>query len=114
MPDAPDHLTGRATVNELAAVLTEWSAFSASGERVIYYKLINSWYLNRHNSGMPEAVGLETRGGRRLCRVWNVAEVLEWYLGWVPSQGGAPIGNQNNLRHGEYRNYRNRERKRKP
>ncbi len=85
----------RATARELAPVLTSFSAMSKTGQREISVRLIDSWYVHRDRTGFPEAAGKEPRGRHRHSRVWNVSEVLAWYLSWVPMRGGAPYGNRN-------------------
>lgn len=96
-------LQTRASIGELAELFTRWSKMSFLGESVITPKRVRSWYLRRNVSGFPEPLpDKEPRGRYRPVQVWDISEVLPWFLEYEPAVGGPPRGNQNGYKHGKY------------
>jgi hypothetical protein len=52
------------------------------------------WYQRRARNGFPEPRGTRKRG-MGTVRVFDLNEVLTWYVGYEPSKGGAPRGARN-------------------
>jgi hypothetical protein len=99
-----DSILGRnpdASAKELAVLFTARSAESKGGARYITDKQVNSWYIHRDRTGMPEPCRVR-QGYGPACRVWNVEQAWEWFKDYEPAKGGAPKGNQNALRHGRF------------
>lgn len=63
------------------------------------------WHLRRDRNGFPEAVLcrlVRPQGEKKGAPLFVLQEVLDWWASYVPSRGGAPLGNQHALKHGQY------------
>lgn len=56
---------------------------------------VHAWHTRRARNGFPEACGTKPWGQREVP-VFDLAEVRAWKASYVPSKGGAPLGNTNN------------------
>lgn len=55
---------------------------------------VHMWMKRRRTSHFPMPRGLLRYGGKWI-ELYNMAEVVGWYADYVPSPGGAPLGNRN-------------------
>ena len=55
---------------------------------------VHMWMKRRHTSHFPMPKGL-LRYGTKWIDLFDQTEVVEWYATYVPSTGGAPLGNRN-------------------
>jgi len=100
----PD-LSQAVSYRQLVAELNKWLPWAAMGPqpRPITARRIKRWYEFRSATGFPEAIGRRIEGSYPAVLVWDMGQVLEWFLVFTPAKGGPPTGNSNGLRHGRYR-----------
>ena len=55
---------------------------------------VHMWAKRRRTTKFPMPVATY-RAGSRILFLWDLLEVIEWHTAYVPSTGGAPIGNRN-------------------
>lgn len=62
------------------------------------------WHQRRFRNGFPAHVAetLTAKTVRRGAPLFDIAEVLAWWVNYEPARGGAPLGNQNRRTHGRY------------
>lgn len=89
-------LDGMVPPHLLAPLLEEFSPLSPQGQRRVTTRNVTSWWERHEATGMPAPVP-----GSRPFQ-WRVIDVLVWWLEWRPSRAGAPVGNRNAVRHGQY------------
>uniref|UniRef100_UPI003F490BCB hypothetical protein n=1 Tax=Nonomuraea sp. CA-251285 TaxID=3240002 RepID=UPI003F490BCB len=74
-------VTGTATAEDLAGMLTRYSPLSPQGERVVTRDHLELWQSLRHITGMPAPVParpFDPPGPPR----WDSTRVLLWFLAW--------------------------------
>lgn len=94
------------TARELGVLLTARSKDAPSGPRHVDARLLSSWYERQWSTGIPDPLPQRHHPGVLTVRRWDPEVVLAWFLGWTPKKGGAPVGNQNAVRHGGFRGAR--------
>lgn len=58
---------------------------------------VYTWSQRREHNGFPEPVGTYHGHDRRSSQaaVYDINEVIAWYVDYEPRKGGAPAGNRN-------------------
>lgn len=56
---------------------------------------VHMWIKRRHTTKFPMPKAVLKFGNQRWIELFDQTEVIDWYAAWIPSKGGAPVGNRN-------------------